>query len=39
MPGLIESNIEFEFPDDFYVSKFDDTAFYRDIIESRLRRM
>lgn len=34
MPGLIESNIKFEFPDDFYVSKFDDTAFYRDNVNA-----
>lgn len=34
MTGLVESNIKFEFPDGFYVSKFDDTAFYRDSVNA-----
>ena len=34
MTGLVESNIEFEFPDGFYVSKFDDTNFYRENVNA-----
>lgn len=34
MTELVESNIKFEFPDGFYVSKFDDTAFYQDSVNA-----